>query len=271
MTERARGLAGQEKWQTPGSLIRAKFFSHVTVGTPLYLRVQNSIGDLIDGGQLSPGVQLPPEQWLSRELGVALGTIQKALRTLDSDGRIVRRHGHGTYVAKPRKAMEELWHLRFFKPGTDQMLNVYSNLLDRRLIERDSAVSGIIGEDPSGYVEIQRLIDVSGHVYCHSSIWLKASVFGPLLEFDETYFQNVNLKSLLGKDFGLTTRSTKEHGMLVNASASIAKAINIPPDTTVLRLRIVGLSGDNEPFLLQHIYIPPSGLCIDFTFGANTA
>lgn len=271
MTERARGSAGQEKWQTPGTLIRAKFFSYVTAGTPLYLRVQHSIGDLIDGGELSPGVQLPPEQWLSRELGVALGTIQKALRTLDSDGRIVRRHGHGTYVARPRKAMEELWHFRFIQPDTGQMVKIYSTLLDRRHIDHDPVVSNIIGDDPSGYVEIQRLIDVSGHLFCHSRIWLKASVFSPLLDVDETYFENVNLKSVFGKDFGFHTRSTTEHGRLVDAPADVAKAINVPLATTVLQLRIVGSSANDQPFSLQDIHIPPSGLSLDFTFGANTA
>src|SRR5688572_22448027 len=49
-------------------------------------------------GAYEPGAQLPTEADLGEMLGVSRTVIREALRTLEEDGLINRRHGVGTFV-----------------------------------------------------------------------------------------------------------------------------------------------------------------------------
>jgi len=54
---------------------------------------------LIMSGRLGAGERLPTVRQAAADFGVAPGTVQKAYRTLESDGLIVTRVGSGTRVA----------------------------------------------------------------------------------------------------------------------------------------------------------------------------
>ena len=72
---------------------------------PLYVLLAARMRELIDDGELSPGVLLPPERTLAGVLAVGRSTVVAAYEQLRADGRIVRRQGSGTRVAgEPRTA-----------------------------------------------------------------------------------------------------------------------------------------------------------------------
>src|SRR5215208_6569649 len=50
------------------------------------------------GGTFRPGSQLPTEAELCEMLGVSRTVVREALRVLEDDGLVVRRHGVGTFV-----------------------------------------------------------------------------------------------------------------------------------------------------------------------------
>src|SRR5690606_26308268 len=90
---------GGSNWSPSAELSLGTFARAGPAGLPLYQRLRRAISELINEDKLVEGMQLPPEKWLAAELGMSLGTVQKALATLDAEGRIKRRHGHGNFVA----------------------------------------------------------------------------------------------------------------------------------------------------------------------------
>src|SRR5512132_1649736 len=50
------------------------------------------------GGTFRPGSQLPTEAELCEMLGVSRTVVREALRVLEEDGLVARRHGVGTFV-----------------------------------------------------------------------------------------------------------------------------------------------------------------------------
>jgi GntR family transcriptional regulator len=68
----------------------------------LYLQVIDRIKRDIEKGTYGEKQKLPSEFELSKELGVSRATLREALRVLEEESVIVRKHGVGTFVnAKP--------------------------------------------------------------------------------------------------------------------------------------------------------------------------
>ncbi|MDY0405827.1 GntR family transcriptional regulator [Virgibacillus sp. 179-BFC.A HS] len=64
----------------------------------LYLQVIDKIKEDINNGEYAEGEKLPSEFQLSKELGVSRATLREALRVLEEENVIIRRHGVGTFV-----------------------------------------------------------------------------------------------------------------------------------------------------------------------------
>lgn len=61
-----------------------------------------TIGEMARG--MAPGTPIPSERELATRYGVSRMTLRTALDELVRDGLLVRRHGAGTYVARPKVA-----------------------------------------------------------------------------------------------------------------------------------------------------------------------
>lgn len=75
-------------------------------GRPLYARASEALRRLIKEGAYTLGDRLPSEPALAQRLGISRPTLREALRLLEDEGVIVRRHGVGTFVAAPRPRID---------------------------------------------------------------------------------------------------------------------------------------------------------------------
>lgn len=79
---------------------------------PLYLQVIDKIKEDIENGLYEAGERLPSEFQLSKQLGVSRATLREALRMLEDENVVIRRHGVGTFInSKPlfSSGIEELF------------------------------------------------------------------------------------------------------------------------------------------------------------------
>ncbi|MRX70653.1 UTRA domain-containing protein [Bacillus lacus] len=94
----------------------------------LYLQVIDKIKDDIHKGIYLEKQKLPSEFELSKTLGVSRATLREALRILEEENVIIRRHGVGTFInSKP-----------LFSSGIEQLNSVTA------MIENGSRVPGTI-------------------------------------------------------------------------------------------------------------------------------
>ncbi|MFK7880927.1 GntR family transcriptional regulator [Roseobacter sp.] len=71
---------------------------------PKYVQLSELIARDIDAGRLLNGERLPPERDMAVSLGTSIGTLRKALATLESKGLLRRVQGSGNYIQKSAKA-----------------------------------------------------------------------------------------------------------------------------------------------------------------------
>src|SRR5438132_1218073 len=75
---------------------------------PRSVSVQSELSQRIDEGVFPAGMRLPSEPLLATQLGVSRATLREALRSLESEGRLRRTWGSGTYVAERRRLANSL-------------------------------------------------------------------------------------------------------------------------------------------------------------------
>lgn len=68
--------------------------------TPPYEQLRRQLFVLISTRALPPGTRLPPLRQLAGDLGLAVGTVARTYRELESAGLIHSRRGAGTRVAQ---------------------------------------------------------------------------------------------------------------------------------------------------------------------------
>lgn len=130
---------------------------------PLYRQLQHSLRDLIESGRWAPGSQVPPERDLMRMFGVSRTTVREALQGLEEEGLIVRRHGQGTFVARPRAA-RPLARLRgFAEELQEQGFDVRVRVLRYGMVRLPDEAAEALGV-PAGSpgAEISRVVAADG-------------------------------------------------------------------------------------------------------------
>ncbi|MDQ5852872.1 MAG: GntR family transcriptional regulator [Chloroflexota bacterium] len=118
---------------------------------PQQARVYLAIRSAIDSGQFRPGQLLGSQAELAHQHGVALGTLHQALRALEQDGYIVRRHGVGTFVASdPPASASPLRALARFSmqsfPSAEHAIDAALALLGEQIGVRSAFLSRFDGD-----------------------------------------------------------------------------------------------------------------------------
>ncbi|MGG7517754.1 GntR family transcriptional regulator [Allorhizobium undicola] len=147
---------------------------------PLYLQLVELLVRDIAAGRLQDGEKLPPERDMANDLGVAVGTLRKALAELDIRGLLQRIQGSGNYIraqASPR-SVYSLFRLELLEGGglpTAQVLGV------ERLRKPDDLPRFGAGDFAH---RIRRLRFLSGKAAAMEEIWLDAGLAPDLVAED---------------------------------------------------------------------------------------
>lgn len=138
---------------------------------PVYLQIAELLIRDIAAGRLIDGERLPPEREMAADLGIAVGTLRQALKSLTEKGLLDRVQGSGNYVRHNADAASvyALFRLERMKGGglpTARILSVERCVKDPRLPP--------FGLHAEGH-RIRRLRFLSGQVAAVEEIWLDAA------------------------------------------------------------------------------------------------
>jgi len=144
--------------QPPGSL-------------PVYLQIVELLVRDIAANRLIDGEKLPPEREMAAEMGIAVGTLRKALAELQSRGLLERVQGSGNYVRaiSDPQSVYAMFRLELIGGGGLPTAEV----LD---IERLAKPSGLpdFGSSAEAH-RIRRIRRLSGKPAALEEIWLDGS------------------------------------------------------------------------------------------------
>lgn len=147
---------------------------------PLYQQISELLIRDIAAGRLVDGQKLPTERDMARDLGIAVGTLRRALDLLTDRGLLERVQGSGNYIrARPEaESIYALFRLERVEGGglpTAEVLSVAR-------YPKPAALPGF-GTGPDAH-RIRRLRRLSGVPAAVEEIWLCAS-YAPVLTAEE--------------------------------------------------------------------------------------
>lgn len=248
----------------PAATIRKYFHRLVQPGLSKHAQLRQSVIQAVEDGELVPDEKLPPERELGVLLGISLGTTQKALSGLATDGYVIRKQGIGTFIGQPKSSIQKSWHYRFTDLETGRHLPVYAHLLGRHVVDTFTYADQL-GPDPEGYIRIDRSISVDDRFRCHSELYLPASRFQPLLSLPREQLENVNLKEILEAECGYPTTEAKGGARLVQLDGRIAESMQVEKGSWALRIDILAKTLE-QPISYQKMFVPPADCNLDMDF-----
>lgn len=149
----------------------------LTGALPAYLQVSEALIRDIAAGRYRDGDRLPPEREMATGLGIAVGTLRKALAELEDRGLLERRQGSGNYIrqAQAPEAIYAFFRLELLTGGglpTARALSVAR-------MDKPAHLPAFGTSDQAH--RIRRLRRLSGQPASIEEIWLDAS-FAPRLD-----------------------------------------------------------------------------------------
>jgi GntR family transcriptional regulator len=211
---------------------------------PLYRHVYETILGRIVSGELRPGVMLPSETALGKEMGVSQGTARKALIELERNGIVERRQGRGTVVAT---TTAETDHFHFFRlrhaDGTDAAPSLESEtLVQRRATAAERTAFGAGMEAGAQVHAIDRIRSIAGRRIVRESSVVPVSLF-PDLESNAP-LPNA-LYAFYQHRFGIAVGRAEESLRAAIAGPEDAIAMDVQEGTPLIEVerRAIDLSG----------------------------
>ncbi|MDQ7859086.1 MAG: GntR family transcriptional regulator [Armatimonadota bacterium] len=189
----------------------------------------------IHAGSFASTGRLPSELVLGRDFRVSRATVREALRALEQEGLVVRRHGVGSFVS--RRVTAGLERLESFTEtirraggqASDQVLDIRPVALDAEAAAALHAAPGDRG------ILIRSLRFANGDPVLYCEDLLPARVVSSVEQVQQRR-ERESLLDFLRLDLGLDVREAVLALAAVSAPARVAAILRVRPRAPLLRL-----------------------------------
>lgn len=212
---------------------------------PLYIQIAEGLIAQIESGALCPGEQLPPERELSENFGVTRMTLRRALRVLEVQGLIIRKHGIGTFVADPKidRKMEVVFRFssdmqqRGFKPQTKlisfEQINAESSMARDLMVPISAQIYSIL-----------RLRSLNHEPVMLESYLIPVPRFPGLDQYD---LENRSIYEILEDEYGVPIARARQSFEPVVATDFEAKLLNVTIGDALMMEKRLSYDVNNLP------------------------
>ena len=221
---------------------------------PRYHQIAQVLRERITAPGSGSGERLANQRSLAREFGVTLMTLRHALDLLERDGLIARRHGLGTFVARPSIDYDIL-HLRTLAGDLSALgEDVATRFLRSRFMVADLRVAEPLGLAERACVfvlERLRLVD-------REPVSFQASYLPGALgeEISKADLAVTPLRQVLARNLGIEITAARETVSAVPLPAHAARELGCRAGTAAFRSDRVSTDSAGAPVVYDRVFIP---------------
>jgi GntR family transcriptional regulator len=218
---------------------------------------EQSLRQAIEKGTFSPGSQLPTEAELCQMLGVSRTVVREALRVLEEDGLVARRHGVGTFVRDHpilknlnfNFGITEMIESAGLIPGTSYFA-LRSETADQEEAEQLRVPVG------TALLTVERVRTADGRPVVYSLDMFTESLI-QRAEIDPQLLRSQSIYNMLQSSLGKIIEYGIARLMPVAAPDFVAEKLELPPNSLTLYIVQTDYSPDDEPLVYSQEYHLP--------------
>jgi len=218
---------------------------------------QEELRQAITGGTFLPGSQLPTEAELCQMLGVSRTVVREALRVLENDGLVVRRHGVGTFVRNLpiiknlnfNFGITEMIESAGLKSGTSHLA------FQKETAEAEKAKQLSV---PLGtpLITVERVRTADGRPVVYSLDTFTEALFQKA-DFDPELLRTESIYNILQTSLGQMIEYGIARLLPVTAPRHVADKLQLPPNALTLYIVQTDYSAGDEPLVYSCEYHLP--------------
>jgi GntR family transcriptional regulator len=213
---------------------------------PLHAQLKAAIDERIDSGQWAPEGQVPSERELCEQFRVSRITVRHTLHQLVTEGRLVRIHGRGTYVASsplkkqllPLVGFSEDMLSRGQRPGA-RVLRFETGAASLAVAQALRLASG------EGIVVLKRLRLANGRPMALETVHLPEKLFPGIIGES---LEDRSLYALLGQKYGIQPGRALQLWQAVACPPADAKLLDLRAGSPALHIQRTTYDQQGRPF-----------------------
>jgi GntR family transcriptional regulator len=214
---------------------------------PFYFQLKRLIEDELERERWSPGERMPSEVELCKHFAVSRTTVRQALAELESEGRLQREKGRGTFVAERRP---NSWFLQSSQGFYDEAMHagrrVTSQVLRCELEPLPGwAAEPLEAEAGAPGVALDRLRSVDGEAVMYVESHLDADLADAVLEAE---LVNESLYHVLRERRGVEVAGGRRVVQATTAHAELARLLEVQAGAPLLLVESVSWDAALRPF-----------------------
>jgi GntR family transcriptional regulator len=218
---------------------------------------EQSLRQAIAQGTFRPGTQLPTEAELCQMLGVSRTVVREALRVLEDDGLVARRHGVGTFV-RDHPILKNL----NFNFGITEMINsaglsagtshlaIRSETADEEKAEQLRVAQG------TALITVERVRTADGRPVVYTLDTLTESLV-KRAGFDPEQLRIRSIYDMLQTSLGQVIEYGIARLLPVAPPESVSAKLQLPPNALTLYIVQTDYSPDDQPLVYSQEYHLP--------------
>lgn len=202
-------------------------------------------------------MQIPSEDVLAALSAVSLGTVQRSLRMLVDEGRLLRKHGVGTFVAEaPAPLGGPFQHFRFLNESTGEFLPIFTKVLRRAAISHQGPWTTLL--QAAEVVCIDRLFSINDEFNVYVRLYFDGRRFPDLVRREKSKFNGVSFKDLIAREYHQPTAKYDQTLRVVLLPDFICEALKAKSRVAGCLLELTARDRKGGAIYFQEVFIPPN-------------
>lgn len=225
-----------------------------TEGVPHYVRIRETLREMIATGEVERGQKLPSENELAAQYGVSRMTVRQGISELIDDGLVYRRHGVGTFVTLPHVERDHTRLTDFFENSNIKGVQTRASILNIEITPVNSKIAKALslekGELSIHIKSIRFANDVP--VTLHDA-YIPHKLFAELIKDDLNSLEIQHLWSLF-ENLGVRVKNAVQRVEAKGADQEIARLMQINIGAPILYKERTVFADDGTPVEFTYCY-----------------
>ena len=236
--------------------------------TPLHIQLYDFLLEQINSREYQPNEPIPSENALSQMFGISRTTVRNVILRLANEHYLYKVPGKGTFVSEQKIITNTTYQKGIQEQLESQGYDTSSLLLSLEIVTGATIAQKLNLSPKDKLIKIDRVTNVLDTPLSYHINYLPYARFKKVTEWE---LNNKILCDMLHDNYHVAPNSGKETLELTTATASEARILNIPVNSTILLTECITYNSENDPYMFSKVLFRGDRIKLHFDYETNSS